>query len=58
VIEGVENQAQWDLIEKLGDVLIQGYFAHKPMPFNEFMAVLMDSASRYPTTRQLSVSAV
>ncbi|HBC35159.1 MAG TPA: GGDEF domain-containing protein [Marinobacter adhaerens] len=58
VIEGVENQAQWDLIEKLGDVLIQGYFAHKPMPFNEFMAVLMDAASRYPTTRQLSVSAV
>lgn len=58
VIEGVENQAQWNLIEKLGDVLIQGYFAHKPMPFNDFMAVLMDPASRYPTTRQLSVNAV
>lgn len=58
VIEGVENQAQWDLIEKQGDVLIQGYFAHKPMPLNDFMGVLMDSASRYPTARQLAAQAV
>lgn len=48
VIEGVENQTQWDMVHSLGGSLVQGYFAHRPMPFNDFMCLLMDPASEYP----------
>ncbi|WP_152638792.1 EAL domain-containing protein [Marinobacter santoriniensis] len=49
VIEGVENEAQWQLVEQLGGVLIQGYHAHRPMTFNDYMALLMTETTRYPT---------
>ncbi|MDH5258899.1 MAG: EAL domain-containing protein, partial [Gammaproteobacteria bacterium] len=38
VAEGVENQADWDLIEKLECDMIQGYFVSKPMPGDEIVA--------------------
>jgi EAL domain-containing protein (putative c-di-GMP-specific phosphodiesterase class I) len=43
VIEGVENEAQWRMVERLGGKLIQGYHAYKPMPFNDYMEVLFSS---------------
>lgn len=36
VAEGVEDQADWDLIESLGVDIVQGYFVAKPMPAREF----------------------
>ncbi|MFO8141832.1 MAG: EAL domain-containing protein, partial [Marinobacter sp.] len=48
VVEGVENEAQWQLIAQEGEVLIQGYHAHKPMPFNAYLALILDPATRYP----------
>jgi len=51
VIEGVENEAQWQLIESIGGVLIQGYYAHRPMPLNDYVAVLLDPQTRYPATQ-------
>ncbi len=57
VIEGVENQAQWDLVRKLGGTLIQGYHAHRPMPFNDFMALLLDPQTEYPIAAPLPVTA-
>ncbi len=58
VIEGVENQAQWQLIEGIGGVLIQGYYAHKPMPLNDYLALLLDSGTCYPfvETRYLATT--
>ena len=35
VAEGVETQADWDLVEELGVDLVQGYFVAKPMPGDE-----------------------
>lgn len=58
VIEGVENRAQWDLIARHQGLFIQGYFAHKPMPLNDFVAVLTDSASRFATNRQFASDVV
>ncbi|MBD3657787.1 EAL domain-containing protein [Marinobacter sp.] len=57
VIEGVENQAQWDLVRQLGGTLIQGYHAYRPMPFNDYMALLLDPQTEYPTAAPLPVSA-
>lgn len=48
VIEGVENQEQWQLIQDLGDVLVQGYYAHRPMALNDFMALLLDKNTVFP----------
>jgi len=48
VIEGVENEAQWGLIESIGGVLIQGFYAHKPMPLNDYLALLLDTSVSYP----------
>ncbi|MDV3504209.1 bifunctional diguanylate cyclase/phosphodiesterase [Marinobacter sp. M-5] len=49
VIEGVENEAQWQLVEKLGGTLIQGYHAHRPMALNCYINLLLDANSSYPT---------
>ena len=32
VAEGVENQADWDLVTSLPCDLVQGYFVARPMP--------------------------
>ena len=56
VIEGVENKAQWQLIESIGGVLIQGYYAHKPMPLNDYLALLLDSGTCYPSVQTRSLA--
>jgi EAL domain-containing protein (putative c-di-GMP-specific phosphodiesterase class I) len=56
VIEGVENQAQWDLLPDKANVLVQGYFIARPMVFNDFMGFLMDPAAHYPTARQVETA--
>jgi EAL domain-containing protein (putative c-di-GMP-specific phosphodiesterase class I)/CheY-like chemotaxis protein len=38
VAEGVETQAEWDLIAELGVDVVQGYFIAKPMPSDELLA--------------------
>jgi len=38
VAEGVETEAEWDLIAALGVDLVQGYLIAKPMPADELMA--------------------
>ena len=38
VAEGVETQAQWDLLLALGCPLAQGYFVARPMDAGEFLA--------------------
>lgn len=37
VAEGVETQEEWDLIERLGVEIVQGYFIAKPMPADELL---------------------
>jgi len=37
VAEGVEDQADWDLIEKLGCDVAQGYLIAKPMPAKDLI---------------------
>ncbi len=49
VIEGVENESQWQQVESFGDVLVQGYYAHKPMSFNDYLGLLLDAKTRWPT---------
>jgi diguanylate cyclase len=38
VAEGVENQAQWAMLARLGCDLIQGYYVSKPVPAADFLA--------------------
>lgn len=42
VVEGIENQRQWDVVEQHDATMIQGYFAYKPMEFSDFLSVLID----------------
>ena len=35
-VEGVEEQAQYEILRKLGIQLIQGYYFGKPMKIEEF----------------------
>ncbi|MTH99761.1 EAL domain-containing protein [Roseibium sp. RKSG952] len=37
VAEGVETQAEWDLMKVLGIDMVQGYFIAKPMPADELL---------------------
>jgi EAL domain-containing protein (putative c-di-GMP-specific phosphodiesterase class I) len=37
VAEGVENQAQWDLLRSLDCSMAQGYFIARPMEAGEFL---------------------
>jgi EAL domain-containing protein (putative c-di-GMP-specific phosphodiesterase class I)/FixJ family two-component response regulator len=48
VAEGVETQAQRDLVHRLGCHMIQGYFVAGPMRGNEFLRWMLD----YRATRQ------
>ena len=36
VAKGVDTQEQWDLLEKLGCDIVQGYYVSKPMPADKF----------------------
>ncbi|PPK49962.1 EAL domain-containing protein [Marinobacter persicus] len=54
VIEGVENQEQWLLVREMGGSLIQGYFAHKPMPMDDYTSLLLDLGTDYPRDIRLS----
>jgi EAL domain-containing protein (putative c-di-GMP-specific phosphodiesterase class I)/signal transduction histidine kinase/DNA-binding response OmpR family regulator/HPt (histidine-containing phosphotransfer) domain-containing protein len=40
VAEGVEDQADWDLVESLGCDQVQGYFICKPQPFPDLLVWL------------------
>ncbi len=42
VAEGVETQAEWDLIAALGVDVVQGYFVAKPMPGEDIEAWIED----------------
>jgi len=42
VVEGIENQQQWDIVADHKAILIQGYFAYKPMELSHFLSVLVD----------------
>lgn len=52
VIEGVENEAQWQLVQSMGGVLIQGYHAHKPMPLSEYMTLILSADTRNQSTSE------
>ena len=40
VVEGVETKSQWDYLRSIECDLVQGYYFHKPMPKDEFIALL------------------
>ena len=40
VIEGVETKEQYEHMKELGIEYIQGYYFSKPLPENDFMALL------------------
>jgi len=42
VAEGVETQAEWDLVASLGVDVVQGYYVAKPMPAEAFEDWLRD----------------
>lgn len=42
VVEGVETEAQADILEQLGCEDIQGFYFSRPMPANEFIALLKE----------------
>ncbi len=42
IAEGMETQAQADLLKSPGCQLAQGYFLGKPMPAGEFIELLSD----------------
>ena len=48
VIEGVENEAQWQQVRHLGGTLIQGYHAYRPMPLADYLALLADRQTVSP----------
>lgn len=50
VVEGIENKQQWDIIAEHGATFIQGYFAYKPMDFNDFLSILIDELLRNETS--------
>ncbi|ART81285.1 GGDEF domain-containing protein [Oceanisphaera profunda] len=40
VVEGVEEQAQLDLLANFGPLMVQGYFYHRPMPVIDVAKIL------------------
>jgi EAL domain-containing protein (putative c-di-GMP-specific phosphodiesterase class I) len=40
VVEGIENEHQWQLLQPMGKVQVQGYYAYRPMPVFELMELL------------------
>ncbi len=47
ITEGVETQAEWDLLDTLGNDVVQGYLISKPLPAADFEAWWID---RYPNS--------
>lgn len=56
VIEGVETGAQWRLVGELGGELIQGYYAYRPMPFNDLMALFIDGSATFPVDQGVAAN--
>jgi len=48
VVEGVENECQWQLVQGMGQVLVQGYYAYRPLSILQLMDLL--AAQRENTT--------
>lgn len=46
VAEGVETQADWDTVARAGCDVVQGYFAGKPMPADDFVEWQSEWATR------------
>ena len=44
VAEGVENRATWDLLERLGCDVIQGFYISRPFPPDELVAWMKNSS--------------
>ena len=44
VAEGVEEQAQYDMLKSMGCEIIQGYYFSKPLPASEFNALIEKEA--------------
>ncbi|SFD96322.1 EAL domain, c-di-GMP-specific phosphodiesterase class I (or its enzymatically inactive variant) [Marinobacter sp. DSM 26671] len=42
VVEGIENQQQWDIVAEHRASFVQGYFAYKPMELADFLSILVD----------------
>lgn len=49
VAEGVETQAEWDLVASLGVDIVQGYLVAKPMPGEEIAAWIENFHSAAPS---------
>ena len=45
VAEGVEEQAQYDKLREMGCEIIQGYYFSKPVPAEEFAALIEKEAA-------------
>lgn len=41
VAEGVENQSHFDLLQEYPEVILQGYYLHRPEPANDWLKKLM-----------------
>jgi len=46
VAEGVEDQADWDLVAEVGCDQVQGYFISRPLPFRHLVKWLEQQASK------------
>lgn len=49
VVEGIETNAQLDLVSKLGCDSLQGYYFDRPLPPSELMKLLIHSKARLKT---------
>lgn len=47
VAEGVEDQADWDLVARLGCDIVQGYFIAKPMPAADFIPWVREYSKKH-----------
>lgn len=56
VVEGVENEAQWNLVRAMGGSLVQGFFAYKPLLFSDFVAEILKHWSTVSSDHTLEVS--
>lgn len=53
VVEGIENQHQWDIVARHEADLAQGYLTYRPMNLNDVLSILVDEAvklSKPPAT--------
>jgi EAL domain-containing protein (putative c-di-GMP-specific phosphodiesterase class I) len=40
IVEGLENECQWQLVQRMGQVLVQGYYAYRPLTILQLMNLL------------------